>query len=273
MQQQIPSGLNVCNSRRTLQQHPWTYFGCPRIPRAGATLALPTPERSPLLLRPFPCLNPALSTIQLPPRRSCPVCLENSTCCIRLLPVCNGFAQTCFQIHIVTFRSEQSRLCGDLHFTITFFSLYRKSKNAVSTALKADVEWRWILNHVWNFPLIKNSASLCSEDTLWTDILGSKLILSVIKSKETFRIRDTCFIVRLPPLNNHYDCSFLIFRNVQHNFLSMKIRVWRSQIDIGQFKMFWETVMWHQEFKCFLGTSPYNASPNFCSYLCFFFAF
>ena len=29
------------------------------------------------------------------------------------------------------------------------------------------------------------------------------------KSIETFRIRDTCFIVRLPPLNNHYENSRL----------------------------------------------------------------
>ena len=91
---------------------------------------------------------------------------------------------------------------------------------------------------LWKLMLNEDGSWITCEISLWSRIL--RVCVRRTRYGQIFWGPISCFIVRLPPLHNHYDSSFLIFRNVQHNFLSMKIRVWRSQIDIGQFKMFWE---------------------------------
>ena len=120
--------------------------------------------------------------------------------------------------------------CCDSFFTCTFLCSFRHRFDAVDGAEMANVEQTQKM-----VPLITCEISLyqyvCElvfgvNDLIW--ILGFELILSNNQSRATLWVLETCLNVGLLPFNDHLDHCFVVFKEIQHSFLTKRIRVWRK---------------------------------------------
>ena len=109
---------------------------------------------------------------------------------------------------------------------------------------------RWFHSSRVKFPFVSLSASwfLVSMNLIW--ILGSKLVLSNNQSRATLWVLETCLTAELLPFHNHFNYSFIVFKDAQQSFLVRRVRVWgnkstlfRSSIFAGIFFRVWDVDM------------------------------
>ena len=114
----------------------------------------------------------------------------------------------------------------------------------IALRLLMELKWlmlnkhkRWFHSSRVKSPLVSMSASwfLVSMYLIW--ILGSKLILSSNKPKSNSVGSGNMSHCRASSLDDHFDDSFIVFKDLQQSFLTRRIDVWRNKNNIIQINL------------------------------------